>query len=228
MDGTLQMLGRLPGVDYNFVNNSITVRNDAKVLIQVNRNQMPDGYLKALSPDRIDKVEVTYVPQARYSAAGYRYVIDIKLKPEYRGHEIYVGNFMMVSAGDNNGDDVVANEQPQAMYMYSGDKVDFNVGYVFGEINWNYPLSYSKSYTGIADILTDEYTEKNPNDHNRNRTHAAFAGLDWHIKPEQTLSFRANYENLDIGRTVENRIHATRCRRHRANQQRGIGERPKV
>ena len=209
VDGTLQMLGRLPGVDYNFVNNSITVRNDAKVLIQVNGNQMPDGYLKALSPDRIDKVEVTYVPQARYSAAGYRYVIDIKLKPEYRGHEIYVGNFMMVSAGDNNGDDVVANEQPQAMYMYSGDKVDFNVGYVFGEINWNYPLSYSKSYTGIADILTDEYTEKNPNDHNRNRTHAAFAGLDWHIKPEQTLSFRANYENLDIGRTVENRIHAT-------------------
>lgn len=209
VDGTLQMLGRLPGVDYNFVSDAITVRNDSKVLIQVNGNQMPDGYLKALSPDRIDKVEVTYVPSARYTAAGYRYVIDIKLKPEYRGHDIYVGNFMMVSAGDNNGDDVVANEQPQAMYMYSGDKVDFNAGYAFAEINWHYPLSYNKSYTGISDILTDEYTEKNPNDHNRNRTHAAFARLDWHIKPEQTLSFRANYENLDIGRTVENRIHAT-------------------
>lgn len=145
VDGTLQMLGRLPGVDYNLVSDAITVRNDSKVLIQVNGNQMPNGYLKALSPDRIDKVEVTYVPSARYTAAGYRYVIDIKLKPEYRGHDIYVGNFMMVSAGDNNGDDVVANEQPQAMYMYSGDKVDFNVGYAFAEINWHYPLSYSKS-----------------------------------------------------------------------------------
>ena len=32
VDGTLQMLGRLPGVDYNFVSDAITVRNDSKVL----------------------------------------------------------------------------------------------------------------------------------------------------------------------------------------------------
>lgn len=209
IDGTMQLLGRLPGVVYDNVNNSITVRNDSKVQIIVNGNQVDNSYLNAISPERVDEVEVIYMPQARYTAAGYRYVIDIKLKPEYRGHDIYVGNFLMVSAGDNNGDDVVANEQPQAMYMYSGDKVDFNVGYAFGEINWNYPLSYTKSYPGIADIFTDEYTEKNPNDHNHNRTHAAFAGLDWHIRQRQTLSLRASYENIDLGRTVENRIHTT-------------------
>lgn len=209
VDGTLQLLGRLPGVTYDNVANSITVRNNSKVQIIVNGNPVDANYLNALPTERIDRVEVVYVPSARYTTAGYRYVIDIKLKPEYRGHDIYVGNFMMVSAGDNNGDDVVANEQPQAMYMYSGDKVDFNAGYVFGEINWNYPLSYTKSYTGITDIFTDEYDEKNPNDHNHNRTHAAYAGLDWHIKPEQTLSLRARYENIDLGRTLENRIHAT-------------------
>ncbi len=162
----MQLLGRLPGVDYNLVTNSISVRNDTKVQILVNGNQVEDSYLKALPPDRIDKVEVTYVPQARFAMAGYKYVIDIKLKPEYRGHDIYVGNFMMVSAGDNNGDDVVANEQPQAMYMYSGDKVDFNIGYAFAHIKWHYPLSYTKTYPGIADIFTDEYTEKSPNDRN--------------------------------------------------------------
>ena len=209
IDGTMQLLGRLPGVVYDNVNNSVTVRNDSKVQIIVNGNQVDNSYLNAISPERVDRVEVIYVPSARYTAAGYRYVIDIKLKPEYRGHDIYVGNFMMVSAGDNNGDDVVANEQPQFMYMYSGDKVDFNVGYAFGEINWNYPLSYTKSYPGITDISTDKYTEKNPNDHNHNRTHAAFAGLDWHIRQQQTLSLRASYENIDLGRTVENCIHTT-------------------
>ena len=158
IDGTMQLLGRLPGVVYDNVNNSITVRNDSKVQIIVNGNQVDNSYLNAISPERVDEVEVIYMPQARYTAAGYRYVIDIKLKPEYRGHDIYVGNFLMVSAGDNNGDDVVANEQPQAMYMYSGDKVDFNVGYAFGEINWNYPISYKKTLPGIAEIFTFEYT----------------------------------------------------------------------
>ena len=89
VDGTMQLLGRLPGVDYNLVTNSISVRNDTKVQILVNGNQVEDSYLKALPPDRIDKVEVTYVPQARFAMAGYKYVIDIKLKHEYRGHDIY-------------------------------------------------------------------------------------------------------------------------------------------
>ena len=206
-DGIMQLLGQLPGVVYNNIDNSITVRNDAKVQILVNGDQVSSGYVNALSLDRIDKVEVIYAPSARFSMAGYKYVIDIKLKPEYLGHDIYVGNFTMISAGNNNGDDVVANEQPQAMYMYSGDKVDFNVGYAFGEINWHYPLSYTKSYPGINEFFTDEYNEKNPNDHNSNRTHAVFTGLDWHIKSGHTLSVRAMYENTDIGRRLENSIH---------------------
>ena len=131
IDGTMQLLGRLPGVVYDNVKNSVTVHNNSNVQIIVDGNQVGSSYLNAIPLDRIDKVEVIYMPSARYTTAGYRYVIDIKLKPEYRGHDIYVGNFMMVSAG-NNGDDVVANEQPQMMYMYSGDKVDFNVGYGWG------------------------------------------------------------------------------------------------
>lgn len=189
------VLSRLPGVVYNNIGNTISVRMDNNVLIVVDGMHVAPEYLQALPVNRISRIRIVYVPEARYTTEGIRYVINVKLKSDFAGHELYVGNYTMISAGDNNGSDIVANEQPKIQYTYSGENVDVTAGYGYGTINWNYPLSYSRNYMGIASISTAESGTKSPNDHNRTTSHATNLGINWQIAPYQTLSFRGMFHN---------------------------------
>ncbi len=193
------VLSRLPGVAYNNLHNTLSVRMDNNVLIEVDGKRVSQEYVQALPLDRISRVQVVYAPSARYTTEGIRYIINIKLKNDYVGHDLYVGNYTMVSAGDNNGSDVVANEQPKAQYIYSGKKIDVTAGYGFGTIHWNYPIGYSREYQGLASIQTGETTEKSPNDHNSTNAHVANLGVDWQIAPYQTLSVRGTFQHEKVG-----------------------------
>lgn len=188
------VLSRLPGVTYNNLSNSISVRMDNNVLIEVDGKRVNNEYVQALSPDRISKIQVIYAPSARYTSEGFRYVINIRLKSDYVGHDLYVGNYTMISAGTNNGSYILANEQPKVQYLYSGKKFDITAGYGFATINWNYPISYSRDYKESASIQTGDVNAKNPNDHNSTNSHAANLGVDWQIAPYHTLSFRGTFQ----------------------------------
>lgn len=192
------VLSRLPGIAYNNINNSISVRMDKSVLIEVNGHRVSPEYVQSLSLDRISKIQVVYVPTARYATEGIHYVINIKLKNDYIGHDLYFGNYTMISAGGNNGSNTVSNEQPKVQYMYSGKNIDVNAGYGFADINWNYPISYSRNYNGMASTITKEVDAKNPNDHNSTNTHAANFGLNWQIEQDQTLSFRSTFQRDNV------------------------------
>lgn len=192
------VLSRLPGVTYNNISNSISVRMNQNVLIEVDGHRVTPEYVQALPIDRISKIQVVYAPSARYTTEGIRYVINIKLKNDYTGHDVYVGNYTMASAGNNNGSEWIANEQPKAHYIYSGEKVDVTAGYGFATINWNYPISYSRDYDGIASIKTREVNVCNPNDHNSTNSHVANLGIDWHVAPYHTLSLRGRFQSDNV------------------------------
>lgn len=191
------VFSRLPGVTYNNLNKSISVRMDNNVIIEVNGKRVSSEYIQALPIDRISRIQILYVPSARYSTEGIRYVINIKLKSDFKGHDLYVSNYTMISAGDNNGSDIVANEQPKLQYIYSGEKIDVTAGYGFATIHWNYPVSYERDYIGIASINTGQVSAKNPNDLNSTISHVANLGIDWEIAPYQTLSLRGSFQHDD-------------------------------
>lgn len=192
------VLSRLPGVSYNNLTSKLSVRMDERVLITVDGKLVNEEYVRAIPVNRIARIQMVYVPSARYTSQGIRYVVNVKLRNDYVGHDLYLGNFTMLSAGDNNGDDIVANEQPKMQYIYSGKKVDFTAGYGFADINWNYPISYTKDYTGIASIASGDVSAKDPNDHNSTLTHYANLGFDWQPAPYQTLSLRGYYQNDNL------------------------------
>lgn len=190
-----EVLSRLPGVVYNNIGNTVSVRMDRNVLIEVDGVQVPSEYLQALPLSRISRIQIVYAPSARYTTEEIRYVINVKLKNDFVGHDLYIGNYTMISAGDNNGSDIVANEQPKIQYIYSGEKFDVTAGYGYGTIHWNYPISYSRNYTGIASVNTADAGPKSPNDHNGTNSHAANIGIDWQIAPYHILSLRGMYHN---------------------------------
>lgn len=189
------VLSNLPGITYNSINNSVNVRMDKAVLIEVEGNRVSSEYIQALPIDIISKIQVIYVPNARYSTEGIRYVINVKLKKDYEGHSLYLGNTLMLSASKNNGNDIVTNEQPKGQYIFSSEKIDVTAGYGYGAIHWNYPIELNKSYTGIASLRTATVTPRHPNDFNSSFTHAANLGIHWAITPYQTLSFQGLFQS---------------------------------
>lgn len=189
------IISRLPGISYNNVNNEISVRMDRNVMIEVNGTQISKEYLQSLPVERIAKIEVIYSPSSRYTTEGIKYVIDIRLKNDFVGQDLYLANFMMMSLGNNNGNDPIANEQPKIQYIYSGEDIDFNIGYGFADINWNYPVTYSREYYGVAKVESGEVGTKSPNDCNHSLTHGVNTGFDWHIVRDHTISLRGSFLN---------------------------------
>lgn len=190
----IELLNHINGVKYNELDNTIKVGTDTRVLLLVNGIERELNYIMGLSPARISKIEIINIPAAKYVAEGYKYVINYKLKSDWVGHELYIQNFSMLSPG-NNGDNHVANEQPRVQYMLSDKKADFHIGYGYGNINWNYPISYQKSYFGKLKTATVEMGPKNPNDENTNIAHNITAGVDLHISQGHTIAWKADYLN---------------------------------
>lgn len=188
------MLNTLPGVNYDNLTSKVSVRNDERILLWVNNQAQNLDYIKAINPQNIKEIEIIHQLPGRYVTAGYKYIIDIKLKNDYAGNDLSVSNFTMFSPG-NNGSDDIANEQPKLQYSHTEKKWSFNAGYGYGDIRWNYPISYEKTYIGVSSLASQEYSTDNPNDHNKSISHAANMGFDWRISDVQTLSLRTQYSH---------------------------------
>lgn len=191
------ILEKLPGISFDNMKNTVSVRRDERTLITVDGIERGYDYIMSISPERMEKAEVMHTLPGRYSTAGYKYIINIVLKKDYTGYDLNLQNYCMAALTGNNGKNDIANEQPKIQYTYTNKILNISTGYGFADINWNYPVSYSKSYIGIANINSDAYTEKNPNDHNMNRSHNINANIDWHFTKGQSLSLRSSYSNQD-------------------------------
>jgi len=191
------VLEKLPGISFDNMRNTVSVRRDERTLVTVDGIERGYDYIMSISPERMEKAEVIHTLPGRYSTAGYKYIINIVLKKDHIGYDLNLHNYCMAALTGNNGKNDIANEQPKIQYTYTNKMLNISAGYGFADIKWNYPVSYSKSYSGIADFNSDVYTEKNPNDHNMNRSHNINAGIDWHFTKGQTLSLRSSYSNQD-------------------------------
>lgn len=201
MTNVLDIMNLLPGVKFDQLKSKVSVKNDERVLVIVDGQERNFDYVRAIDPKRVKEIEIIHELPGRYVIAGYKYVIDIKLKNDYVGNGLSINNFTIVSPG-NNGDDHIVNEQPNIQYSHTDKKWNLNVGYVYGHIRWNYPISNSKVYPGLSDLSSKEYTTDNPNDHNKSNAHAANLGLDWKVADNQTLSLRGSFIH-------DNRRHST-------------------
>lgn len=193
VNSPVDILNHIDGVMYNQIDNTVKVGMDSHVLLLVDGIERGLEYIMALSPDRVAKIEVINIPKAKYTVAGYKYVINYILKKDWIGHDLFVQNFTMLSAGNNNGDNVIANEQPRIQYTYTNKKFDVNLGYVYGDINWNYPISYSKSYANSESMTSNEYSAKNPNVQNSSKAHIVAASGVLNLSPSNLLVWQVDY-----------------------------------
>ena len=194
VDSPIQMLNHIDGVVYNEMDHSIKVKTDSRVLVLVDGIEQDINYIMSLPPARIAKIEIINIPAAKYTAEGYKYVINYKLKDNWIGHDLHIQNYNMLSP-INNGKKVVANEQPRIQYMFTNQRIRFHISHVYANIHWNYPISYKKTFFNKLYTETVDTGPKNPNDNNIHIAHNISTGIDYTIAPDHTVVWKANYLN---------------------------------
>ncbi|WP_326982144.1 outer membrane beta-barrel family protein [Chryseobacterium sp. MYb264] len=85
-----ETLSKLPGVTYNYPNNSFNVKGKPGIQIQIDgqvlymSNSEVINYLKSISSSDISDVEINSSPSAKYDASGNAGIINIKTKKTTR------------------------------------------------------------------------------------------------------------------------------------------------
>ncbi|MFH0895019.1 MAG: outer membrane beta-barrel protein, partial [Bacteroidota bacterium] len=188
---TKEVLDKLNGVDYDRYNNSIKVDNDAKVMILVDGVEKDQEYVKNLAPDRLKKIEVIRDPGGRYALEGYSAVINIILKKDYQGTELYIAGRSMNDPDASESKNIFVQNSLSATLNYTYNKIN-----IYGKAgllsnNFNLPSVGKKEYSSGLVIESTVPAGEEMNTFVKQFNTDYTLGADWYINPKHTLSFES-------------------------------------
>ena len=181
---SLDALNNAPSVNVD-VDGSISLRGDSniKILIDGKASNIVSSdntnFLKSLSADAIQKIEVITAPSARYDADGNAGIINIVLK---KGKKAGVNGSVSLSGGypDLAGIAASINYKTEKYNTY------LNVGA-------DYKDSPGNGYVFNHYFKTDSISEVNRELQREKKSFFVNTGLDWYINPKHTLGFNVKY-----------------------------------
>lgn len=188
----LGMLREFPSVQYNPINEQIKINGQSNIAFQINGVDKSPEDIKNIPLNAIKGIEISHQVEARYVVEGIRYVVNIALKEDYAGFDLFAQNFLIVSPTGNNGNDYVACEQPSLNMQYRNSKWDVNATTVYGRFDWNYPILLEKEYDNKK-MQSIHYSPSNPNQFTTRDEFAYRIAADYRINHNNVLSVNALY-----------------------------------
>ncbi len=192
---TKELLERLNGISYDRFNNLVKVDNRSNIVFLVNGLEKNKDYIQNLSPDRIKKIEVLRDPGGRYALEGYYAIINIILRNDYQGNELYINDKVLL---DLDG----------GKYLLPLNDIDITYNYTYNKINAygqfkNYYNDFhliSSSVTEYSDYaISEKALNKNePNTIIHEIGNSYTVGADYYINPKHTISFEGNYSDYPL------------------------------
>lgn len=193
-----ELLDHIHGVRVDKVSNTIKVGNETVVLLLVDGMQQSQEYIKNLSPERIQRIEVVNEPTGRYLSEGYAAIINYVLKKDYTGYDLLVRNFAIISPFGSNGDDWLMNEQPMVNFTYTRNRISLYGTFIYGRSRWNTPIERSVQYGNNMGFESEDVSTDNPNDIYKYNGNYGTVGLNYNITDDHILSVQAEqtYSNV--------------------------------
>ncbi len=194
---TKDVLDRISGVTYDRYQGTISVDNDKNILILVNGVEKDQEYIKNLAPDRLLRVEIVRDPGGRYGLEGYSAIVNVILRNDYKGTEIFFQEQPIFDVDPKNIKDVLLINDAYLSYNYTHNKLNLYGSVRSGRNNFPISISAQSSYNDSLSI--SEYpANNNPNSiinsYNQNYT----LGFDYTFKPGQIISFESNLNALPL------------------------------
>ncbi len=189
---TQDVLDKVSGVDIDRYSNTLKVDNDAKVIILVDGIEKDQQYIKNLSPHRLKKVEVIRDPGGRYALEGYSAVINIILKKDYQGTEIYLDDEFLADPDAIKTDYIPVSNSVSATVNYVYNKVNVYAKYNNNIAKFNFNTVDKKEYYNGLVIERNAVSNTDYNTKYKQLYHNYTLGTDYYINPKHTLSFETN------------------------------------
>ncbi|MFK7787005.1 MAG: outer membrane beta-barrel protein [Crocinitomicaceae bacterium] len=197
------VLDRISGISYDEYSGVLKVDNDANIMVLVNGVEKSQEYIQNLDPERLVRVETVRDPGGRYGLEGYTAIVNVILKRDYRGSELYIEQMNLVD---------IAMERKTLDYMigsvnatYNFTQNDLNIyGSAYLERK-NFKLS-SESFTEYADgTVVEERAEWRVPNTNILETNAFYTlGIDYRINPKHIISVESNIQAFPMSLSQEN------------------------
>lgn len=200
---TKDLLDKLNGITFDRYNNSIKVDGDDNVVFLVNGLKKDQEYIKNLSPDRIKKVEVIRDPSGRYGLEGYAAVINIILKMNYTGTEVYFSSMSLIDSDASKPANIFAFNYLNSTVNYTKNRINLYGKFSNNMGNFHLPTYVKKTYedgTIIEKNLADDYDSETLVSKRFSNNYTG--GLDFYINPKHTVSVEGNIS--DFPRTNNN------------------------
>lgn len=200
-----EMLGKLPGIMYNWYNTEISVDGDKNVLLLVDGLEKPSNYIKDINPKKIKSVEVVHNPGGRYLSENYAAVIDLKLYEDYVGMDLAVNNNLNSRLSRISDWDWLLKENSSINYTHTYNKLTWYAGYDFG---LKRVKMFENDYTCYPGYLEQGTIRKDNEDNIKNGSlqGKSLAGFDYKISKDHSVSGQLVYSNNNNNVHVDNDI----------------------
>lgn len=199
-----ELLNKIPGIYFDKVTNILSVNHSKDILLLADGIQQPADYLKNLSPDRVSSVEVINESSGRFVSDGYTAIINLVLKKDYSGYEVYASTFSALNtSGVKAYNGWVAN-RPTTGLVYTKDKINFYVNYRYNTENQKLSTSKNLTYKGV-ELLSDTLLKKMPNDVYKRESNAVTGGVNYQIAHGQVIGLQSDYVS---GTTNTHRVYS--------------------
>ncbi len=195
-----QLLSRVNGVIYDPITKEISYNGSGNIVILLDSVPKSAQYIKKLSPDRFDRIEVINFPTGAY--LGYDALINFHTRPAYQGYEsnlmdqVYVvpgqrlGRGQWLNRNDAYGDLTFTHEKWNISAMVL-PKYEYSVGSPY----------YSRVYQFNQ---MQESVLPHPRNHPSRRTRTnAWNGnfaIDYQISKDHSVSVQWNLDASDVKR----------------------------
>jgi len=187
------ILPKIRGIHIDPLSNQISLNNNTNVLLLVDGNVKNQDYIKNILPEKVLRIEVIRNPTGRYLTEGYAAVINIILKKNYSGYDIFVKQKGLYSLDKSNGDDFLFMNNADINLTYTHKKINIYGIYSNTISNTNLPSIINTNTNGT--VLNKKPIDDKPNYHNNSLSHNVVFGVDVFFNSKHSLSVEATFKN---------------------------------
>lgn len=202
---TAQLLGNLPGMDYNLATKELRYKGTNNIKILVDSIDKDESYIKELDHARFSKIDVIHNPSGKYQ--NYDVVINLHTKQDYEGYDGYLQSGTDLYFNDRNGKGKnIGALFGSGSFTYTKNKLNLSV---FHNMWWyDNNKDYFEQNTYLNNNIKEEIVKNkdgSENDINYDRNNKTSVNVDYKINNNHSLSL-GYYMNIT---SIDNRRHRT-------------------
>lgn len=192
MTNAEELLDKIPGIYFDRFSKLIKVNNSKDILLLVDGVRQSENYIRNLSPQRIQSVEIVREPSGRFVSDGYSAIVNLKLKKDYAGYDMYVSLPYGYYLSKKMGDGWSAFSKPSFGINYTHKDYSFFANYSRNDEKRYFPVYKKLTYNGVL-LESKNLADTNPNSTSDAKNGTFSFGLNLNVAPGHTIGFQADF-----------------------------------